>query len=145
MIWSNKEKEELLRHHAKYKDDMPWELLRKNFKNRSVKALQSKLRDLKNIEEQFTLDWPKDMTRLAFRMYVSGSKLTEIRTALKEEHAVAVAVPVIKAHMLETKSKSEDYFNKLVGSPQKYTLEMIKELLEWQDAGRTTKMPYFSS
>lgn len=145
MIWSNKEKEELLRHYAKYKDDMPWELLRKNFKNRSVKALQSKLRDLKNIEEQFTLDWPKDMTKLAFQMYVSGSKLTEIRTALKEEHAVAVAVPVIKAHMLATKSKWEDYFDKLAGSPQKYTLEIIKELLEWQDAGRKTKMPYFSS
>jgi precorrin isomerase len=145
MIWSNKEKEELLRHYAKYKDDMPWELLRKNFKNRSVKALQSKLRDLKNIEEQFTLDWSTSMTKLAFQMYVSGSKLTEIRTALKEQEEVVVAVPVIKARMLETKSKWEDYFDKLVGSPQKYTLEMIKELIEWQEDGRKTKMPYFSS
>lgn len=145
MIWSNKEKEDLLRFHAKYKDDMPWELLRKNFKNRSVKALQSKLRDLKNIELQFTLDWSTGMTKLAFQMYVSGSKLTEIRTALKEQEEVVVAVPVIKAHMLATKSKWEDYFDKLVGSPQKYTLEMIKELIAWQEDGRKTKMPYFSS
>lgn len=148
MIWSNKEKELLLQYSKKFsKDDMPWELMRPHFQNRSIKALQSKLRDLLKTQEQFDEEWPRELTNFAFKLYYSGAKLSEIRTSIKEEFEETIAVPVIKANMLEELSRAATKISNQFGvdAPSKITPQNVKEYVEWLSDGQKTKTPLFSN
>ena len=142
MIWSNAEKESLLKFHNKYKDEMSWELLRPHFKNRSAKALKTKLKELLQVEKMLKMDWDEEESKAAFIMYISGKKKSEIQDYLLGETGIKIPIPVIKQELDRVRARTETFFNNIYDTKKKYTLEMLQELVQWLDDGRKTKMPF---